>query len=79
MVKRSEWYPLGERTVFSDRTLYAKWDGKPKRTPLKGEWYLSGAIVEAYQARNDFVVDKFHIAKVYRTQAVTILVPIEEV
>ncbi len=24
------------------------------RNPLKGEWYLSGAIIEAYIAPNDF-------------------------
>jgi hypothetical protein len=28
-----------------------------KRPPLRGEWYLSGAIVEAYQAPGDLVSD----------------------
>lgn len=33
-----------------------------KRPPRKGEWYLSGAIVEAYRASND-LTSEFHIAK----------------
>lgn len=32
------------------------------RPPKKGEWYLSGAIVEAYQAHHDFK-DAYHIAR----------------
>lgn len=32
------------------------------RKPLKGEYYISGAIPEAYQAFND-INDSFHIAK----------------
>lgn len=30
------------------------------RPPTKGEWYLSGAVKEAYQARND-LSSSFHI------------------
>jgi len=33
-----------------------------KRSPRKGEWYLSGAIIEAYRASNDLST-QFHIAK----------------
>ena len=32
------------------------------RAPKKGEWYLSGAIVEAYRAPNDLGT-AYHIAK----------------
>lgn len=30
-----------------------RWDGQPQRCPKRGEWYMSGAIVEAYCAPND--------------------------
>ena len=33
-----------------------------KRPPRKGEWYLSGAIVEAYRASND-LSSEYYIAK----------------
>lgn len=33
-----------------------------KRVPRKGEWYLSGAIIEAYRAANDLSCD-FYIAR----------------
>ncbi|WP_164104227.1 hypothetical protein [Candidatus Laterigemmans baculatus] len=32
------------------------------RKPRKGEWYLSGAIVEAYRAPSD-LSSEFHIAR----------------
>lgn len=41
-----------------------KWDGKPKRCPKKGEWYLSGALVSAYQAPNDLSTEYFIAVKV---------------
>jgi len=31
----------------------ARWDGQPARCPKKGELYLSGAIVVAYEAKVD--------------------------
>lgn len=39
------------------------------RCPKKGEWYLSGAIVEAYKAPNDLNV-KFQIAKLVRIKTI---------
>lgn len=45
------------------------------RPPRKGEWYLSGAIVEAYQARADLTTS-FHIAKVVKTKTVTTIVEV---
>lgn len=41
-----------------------------KRPPLQGEWYLSGAIVEAYYAPNDLITP-FLIAKIVETQQST--------
>lgn len=42
------------------------------RKPKEGEWYLSGAIVEAYQAKNDLNTN-FHIAKIVRIESKTIV------
>jgi hypothetical protein len=33
-----------------------------KRNPKKGEWYLSGAIIEAYRASNE-LSSKYYIAR----------------
>lgn len=30
-----------------------RWDGQPARCPRRGEFYLSGAVVHAYQAKHD--------------------------
>lgn len=43
------------------RSVRAVWTGE-KRPPKRGEWYLSGAIVEAYRAPNDLSTP-FHIAR----------------
>ena len=41
-----------------------------KRSPNKGEWYLSGSIVEAYKATNDLTTS-FQIAKLCIVEKVT--------
>lgn len=48
---------LGDR-----KDIRAKWNGE-FRSPKKGEFYLSGAIVEAYDAKNDLPTQRFHIAE----------------
>lgn len=40
-----------------------------KRCPKAGEWYLSGAIVEAYRARADLSTP-YHIAKLVKVERV---------
>lgn len=30
-----------------------KWDGEPPRPPKAGEYFLSGAIIQAYKAHTD--------------------------
>lgn len=47
------------------------------REPKADEWYLSGAIVQAYRATNDLTT-KFHIAKIVLLQAVTTLSVVRE-
>lgn len=50
--------------------LRAQWTGE-KRPPKTGEWYLSGAIIEAYRAPNDLETP-FHIARIVRGKTETI-------
>lgn len=57
---------------FPARGVHAQWTGE-KRCPKKGEWYLSGSIIEAYCAPNDLSTP-FHIAKLVRTQTRTVTI-----
>lgn len=54
--------------------IMAVWNGKPKRKPKKGEWYVSGApgFERAYQAPNDLSTEYFivDLKKVKRKQEV---------
>lgn len=50
--------------------VHAQWDGKPARCPKQGEWYLSGAIIEAYRAPNDLSTP-YPIALLVRTKKET--------
>jgi len=58
-------YPLAE--PFPEKKKHAAIATKEKRPPKKGEWYLSGAMVEAYRAPNDLLIP-YHIAKIVRTK-----------
>jgi len=40
-----------------------------KRSPKKGEWYLSGATPEAYKAPNDLTAE-YHILRLVKTRTV---------
>lgn len=50
----------------SRQNVHAINTGK-KRPPLKGEWFLSGAIVGAYRAEEDMSIP-YSIAKLVRTE-----------
>lgn len=47
VLKRGKSYPIA-----GSPKRKATWTGE-HRCPRKGEWYLSGAIIEAYKAPND--------------------------
>lgn len=49
--------------------VYAEATGE-KRPPKKGEWYLSGAIAEAWRAPNDLTTP-YHLARLVRIQRIT--------
>lgn len=65
-VTRGERYPIGIGASlpggWSRATTRAEWTGET-RPPLAGEWYLSGAIIEAYQAGVNMSTPH-HIAKI---------------
>lgn len=67
VVKRGEVYPIAEEdkakapAVSGAVKTAARWTGE-RRAPKAGEWYLSGAVVEAYRAPND-LSSEFHIAR----------------
>jgi len=46
-----------------------------KRTPLRGEWYLSGAIPEGYMAPNDLSTE-YHICKLVYGEFQKVWVPV---
>jgi len=52
---------MNDLGVDRKNAIKAEYTGE-KRTPKKGEWYLSGAQVSAYRAPND-LSQEFHIAK----------------
>jgi hypothetical protein len=64
MIKNIKTYPIADRLALA-ALLKKKIKGiatNEFREPKKGEWYLSGAPVECYQAPNDLTM-KFRIAK----------------
>jgi hypothetical protein len=56
-------YAPEEASLSADdrRNLRAQWTGEPRRMIAPGEWYLSGADVQAYRARAE--VGPFHPAR----------------
>jgi hypothetical protein len=81
-LQKGKSYPLGDRlpyalrqklgitTVYDPQWLRAVWTGET-RPPRKGEWYLSGAIIAAYMAPNDFT-QSYHIARLVQLETTTI-------
>jgi len=51
------------------KDVRAVWTGE-KRTPRAGEWYLSGAAVEAYRTKNDLSTP-YHIATLVKIRTET--------
>lgn len=66
-------YPLHDNvpgSTMKEHLLFrAQWTGE-KRPPRAGEWYLSGAVVEAYRALSNQTTT-FHIARIVRVRIVT--------
>lgn len=83
-LQRNKFYPLSDWPNEAERKQYnltlpirrdsahAVWDGSPRRCPKKGEWYLSGSIIEAYRAPNDLSTP-YHIAFLVATVTKTVI------
>jgi hypothetical protein len=57
-------YPIADNLPKGEKRNKAVATGE-MRPPKAGEWYLSGAIVEAYRARADLST-AYHIARLVR-------------
>ena len=70
-VTRAEAKSLGVRCVIGHlvKDIHAILTGE-KRPPVKGEWYLSGAIPEAYRAVEDLSTP-YQICKLVKTRTET--------
>lgn len=47
------------------------------RRPNAGEWYLSGAIIEGYQAGSDYFESAYYIGRVVRVKTQTFVTVLE--
>ena len=76
-----KFYPLADNLSAAERVRFGikgVWNSREikavnafeYRCPRKGEWYLSGAIPEAYRAPND-LSQAFDIVKLVRTKTIT--------
>lgn len=76
-LKVGEYYPLAAASNLhvegkaSDFRVLATGEFRP---PRKGEWYLSGAIIESYQAKAN-LLQPYHIGRLVRGKTVTRWVP----
>jgi hypothetical protein len=68
----TKYYPVTSGTADHRRHHHFRATGE-FRPPMKGEHYLSGAIVEVYQARADLTTP-YHIATMVRTKVITFIV-----
>jgi hypothetical protein len=89
VVRKGTFYPTADGVPYEEQKalglelppaegyrnrIKAIWTGE-KRPPRKGEWYLSGSIVEAYRAPNDYLPTmSYHIARLVKVKTITITV-----
>lgn len=74
-LSRASFYPLADyhpAKFIDHKNIMARWNGE-KRAPKKGEWYLSGSTIAAYQAKNDMTVP-YHIAELCEVKTTTTIV-----
>ena len=78
-MNRTDIYPVENWMYWSSNAggIRARWNGE-FRAPKKGEYYLSGAEVMAYQAPSDYGKNcKYHIAELVRIKTETIVTVVE--
>lgn len=69
VVVAGEHYPLGTGAIH-DKTKYRVKATGEFRPPKQGEWYLSGAVVEGYQAKGDLLTS-YYIGKLVKGEIVS--------
>lgn len=69
-LQRNKVYPCADQPRgHMRRHVGAVWSGE-RRPPKAGEWYLSGALIEAFRARND-LIPSYPIAKIHKVKRIT--------
>lgn len=79
LADRSKTFPVVDRPREAGPDYRIRYRAKPTgeyRPPKADEWYLSGAIVEAYRAPNDLSPPYF-IARIVRAKQVSTWVEID--
>ncbi len=61
-------FKLGPHLRDNIKNVRAEWTGE-YRAPKAGEWYFSGAVVEAWRATSDMTCER-HIAELVLTETV---------
>lgn len=65
------WQPyFASLGLDNHKNLKARWTGE-KRPPRRGEYFLSGAVIEAYKAENDLTTP-YHIAELVEIETKTV-------
>jgi hypothetical protein len=67
-----KYYPISFGDAAFRRHHHARATGE-FRCPRKGEYFLSGAIIEVYQAHNDLTME-YYIAEIVKTKTITTIV-----
>ena len=79
-IETSKLYPIADWAQLPGRPFYApRHRGQLTgefRAPKAGEWFLSGAIPEAYYAPNALTTS-YHILKIVRVKELLLVVPTE--
>lgn len=77
-MKKGDLFPAAYeyRCLAYPRNMRIQYTGE-KRCPKKGEWYLSGAIVEGYLAPSNLSYP-FHIGKLVKVKIVEVVTVEEE-
>ncbi len=67
-MKKGTLFPVASNTSVLVRFNHLRVEATGEfRNPRKGEWYISGAIPEGYDARNDLSTP-YHIARLVRVE-----------
>lgn len=70
----ADYYP-GDRPLHAPKPRFMAVKTGEFRPPRKGEWYLSGAIPEAYQANMDYSTSQaYHILRVVEVEHKTVVI-----